>query len=281
MIILLIAAVIFILKNQLPQFLIQKPNQLFSSLKKEQIREMLLTNDKIIQLYKKDKLWYFKKDNNEFRADEERINKIVNGIVNLIKGDVVSNNKNKHKELGIDRQKIEVKTKGKSYVFYIGNSSGIAKNYIRIGDENEVFTAEGFDEAFTSDDYRDLLVRLINDETKVTLIDIGYNDILTTLLKQKSDWKIGNKTAKKDRVDFFINDLKTLKATDILPKETNLPAVVPDSIKIKEGSQEKSVEFYQQDENNYFAKASTSEFIFQIPAAYVASLKKEEKDFIE
>lgn len=280
-IILLIAAVLIILKNQLPQFLIQKPNQPFSSLKKEQIREMLLTKNKPVRLYKKDKFWYVKKDNNEFRAEEERINKIIDSFINLKKDNIVSSNKKKHKELGIDKQKMEINAGGKSYAIYLGNNSGLSNNYIRIDNEDDVFVADGFGEAFTSDDYRDLSVHLINDEAKVTSIEIGFEDRKTVLNKKDNDWKIGDKTAKKDRVDFFLNDLKTLKASDIFTKDTNLPNVIPITIRIKEGKQEKTIEFYPQDENNYLAKASTSEFVFQIPAAYVASLKKEGKDFIE
>jgi len=284
-VVLFIAFALIIIKNQSAgwrtKFLPQKLNQPFLLLKKEEITEMLITKDKTTSLYKKGGLWFTKKDNNEFRADEERINKIIESLINLKKGDTISSNKNKHKDLGIDKQKIEIKMSGKSYVIYIGNSTGLSNNYVRIGDENEVFVSSGFEEAFTSDDYRDLLVHLINAETKVISIEINFDDKKTVLSKKGNDWKIGDKSAKKDRVDFFLNDLKTLKANDILVKETNFPTVIPTSITIKEGAQEKSIDFYLQDENNYLAKTSVSEFIYQIPAAYVASLKKEEKDFVE
>jgi len=277
---LIILALLFI-KNNLSQFLPKKPDQPFSTLKKEQIRQILLTKDKTTFLYKKDKVWYVKKGSQEFRADTERINNIIDSFVSLSKNEVISSNKKKHKSLGIDKQKIEIKTNGKTYAIYIGSITGLSKNYIRIGDDNEVFIVEGFAEVFTSEDYRDLIVHLINDETKVTLIEINFEDNKTILTKRGNDWKIGDKTAKKDRVDFFLNDLKTLKANDILPKDTMLPEIIPFKIKVKENNKEKSIQFYPQDENNYFAKTSTSEFVFQIPTAYVASLKKEEKDFVE
>ena len=272
---------ILILRNQLPQFLAPKPDQPFSSLKKEQISEIILSKDKTSSVYKKGTTWYVKKGNSEFRADTDRISKIIESLINLKKDNVVSNNKNKHKDLGIDKQKIEIKAGKKSYVIYVGSPSGLSSNYVRIGTGNEVFTADGLDEAFTSDDYRDLLVHFINDETKVTSIEINFDDKNAVLTKKDSDWKTRDKNAKKDRVDFFLNDLKTLKARDVFPKDTNLPIADSVTIKIKENGKEKTIEFFPQDENNYLAKSSNSEFIFQIPAAYVASLKKEEKDFVE
>ena len=272
---------ILILRNQLPQFLAPKPDQPFSSLKKEQISEIILSKDKTSSVYKKGTTWYVKKGNSEFRADTDRISKIIESLINLKKDNVVSNNKNKHKDLGIDKQKIEIKAGKKSYVIYVGSPSGLSSNYVRIGTGNEVFTADGLDEAFTSDDYRDLLVHLINDEAKVTSIEIDFEDKKTVLNKKDNDWKISDKIAKKDRIDFFVNDIKTLKASDIFTKDTDLPTVISMTIIIKENNQEKSIEFFAQDENNYLAKTSTSQFVFQIPAAYVASLKKEEKDFLE
>ena len=277
---LIILALLFI-KNNLSQFLPKKPDQPFSTLKKEQIRQILLTKDKTTFLYKKDKVWYVKKGSQEFRADTERINNIIDSFVSLSKNEVISSNKKKHKSLGIDKQKIEIKTNGKTYTIYLGNITGLSKNYIRIGDDNEVFIVEGFAEVFTSEDYRDLIVHLINDETKVTLIEINFEDNKTILTKRGNDWKIGDKTAKKDRVDFFLNDLKTLKANDILPKDTILAQVISGQIAVNENANKKSIMIYSKDEDNYLTKTSESEFVFQIPAAYVASLKKEEKDFVE
>ena len=133
---------ILFLKNELPRFLPQKQNQPFSSLKKEEIKEMLITKDKTTYLYKKGELWFTKKDKSEFRADEERINKIIESLINLKKGDIVSSNKNKHQDLGIDKQKIEIKMSGKSYLIYIGNTNGLLNNFVRIDNENEVEQAK-------------------------------------------------------------------------------------------------------------------------------------------
>ena len=285
-IVLFVAFTLIIIKNQSAswraKFLPQKSNKPFSLLKKEEITELLITKDKTTSLYKKGEFWFTKKDNNEFRADEERINKIVESLINLKKGDIVSSNKNKHQDLGINKQKIEIKIPGKSYVIYIGNTSGMSNNFVRIDNENEVFTSAGFEEVFTSDDYRDLLLHLVNHEAKVTSIEIYFDDKKTVLSKKGNAWKIGNKSVKKDRVDFFINDLKTLKAKDIFKKPENYqPVDLEVSITVKESNQEKNIRFYYGDEENYSANITTSNFDYTIVSAYVASLKKEEKDFLE
>ena len=284
----LIFFVVFILKNEFAnwrtKFLPQKSNQPFSSIKKEGVTDVILTKDKTTHIYKKDKNWYVKKDNNEFKADEERINKIIDTIINLKKDSVVSKNKNKHREIGIDKQKIEFKTNNKNYLIYVGALAGLSQfsgNFVRIDNEDDVFIAEGFEDTFTSDDYRNLSVHFVTNESGISNLEISFEDKRAELIKKSDNWLIGNKNAKKDRVDFFINDLKTLKSTDIFAKDKMIPDFISLTIKIVENNKEKSIGFYKLDENNYLAKSSTSEYIYQIPAAYIASLKKEEKDFVE
>lgn len=264
------------------KFFPQKSNQPFLTIKKDQINEVILTKDKTSKVYKKKNDWIVKNNNSEFRADKEKINKIIEGFINLKKESIVSSNKNKHKELGIDKQKIEVKASGKTYTVYLGNTSGLSNNYVRINKENDVFIAGGFEEAFVSEDYRDLSVPLVNDEIKVTSIEIDSEHERIFLIKEKSDWKIADKTAKKDRVEFYLNDLKSLQAKDVLKKQENYPAVNPElSITLEEDNKKKTIGFYLPDEENYSARVTSSNFDYIIPAAYVASLKKEEKDFLE
>lgn len=279
---LIVVFFLFFLKNELPGYLPKKSNQPFNLIKKDQISEIIFSKDKTATVYKRQNAWYVKNGNNEFKADEERINKIIEGFVNLKKENIVSTNQNKHRELGIDKQKIEFKTEGKSYLLYLGNTGGLSGNFVRIDNENVVFVSDGFDEAFTTDDYRDLFVHFIKDDTKINVVEINFDNEKITLKKDGKDWKIGNKKAKQDRVDFYLSDLKTLKADDIYSKDSFLPSSSTTGyIKIKENGKEKFIYFLPQNDNNYIAKTSNSEYIYQIPAAYIASLKKEEKDFLE
>jgi len=53
------------------------------------------------------------------------------------------------------------------------------------------------------------------------------------------------------------------------------------TVNIKENNKEKSISFYPENEEAYLAIVTSSDFDYLIPTAYVASLKKEEKDFLE
>lgn len=270
------------LKSELPKFLPEKTDHAFSEIKKEQIKEIKITKTKTSHVYKKNKEWFIKNQDSEFRADKVRIEKIINAFINLKKENIVSTNKNKHQDLGINKQKIELKTDSKSYVIYIGNNEGLSNNYVRIDNENEVFFSEGFNEVFIDEDFRDLKVPIVKDEAKVTNIEINYQGNTTLLVKNEDDWKIGDKTAKRDRVDFYLNDLKTLKASDILKKNEN--SLVPDpelTINIKENGKEKTISFYPENEETYIATLTSIDYDYIVATAYVASLTKEEKDFVE
>lgn len=279
---LIILIILFIFKESISSFLSPKSHLLFQSITKKQIDKIELTSiTKKQELYKKDGHWFVKTNKTEWRADEERIDSLIEALLKIDKDEVASTNKNKHKEFEIDKEKITVFTKDKKYTIYVGKSVNFDKNYLRIDSQDEVIVANELSNIFTPDDYRDLALHLIGDETKVTKIEVEFEGKKTTLEKNGADWKIGVKTAKKDRVDFFLNDLKTLKGNDILPKDTILPEINTLAIKMIEDKKDESISFFPKDEQNYFSKELTSDFIFQIPTAYVESLKKEEKDFLE
>lgn len=278
---LLLAVFIIVAKDRILSFLPQKNNQLFPALKKESINELIIEKDaKINTIIHADKGWYVKKDGEESLADQERVEKIITNILGLKKEEVASTNKNKHKELGIDKQKIVVKTKTKQYNIYLGNMTSGTKNYIRINDENEVFIAAGFEEVFIPDDYRDMKANLVENEASVASVEIQFEGKMLKLERKGKDWFIGNKRAKKDRIDFFINEIKTLKGTDIA-KDDILSQNISLKIIVKENGKEKTGAFYTKDQYANLLKTSVSNYVLQIPAPYLNSLKKEEKDFLE
>lgn len=283
---------IFVFNNRIKYWFPQKFHQPFSSINKKGIFEISIidSNNKIV-LSKKNH-WLVKKEGQDYQADEERINKILDNIVSLKKEEIVSNNENRHKDLGIKDQKIILKSKDKTHVLFIGNSSSIDKNYLKINNENDVFITSGFTDIFTNNDFRDLKLNLIQDEESIDRIIIAFEEKTITLDKKKNkntiSWQIDNKTLKKEKVDFFINNLITLKANDILVK--NIPFDNPPAltIKLQENKEQKIVQFYLsineqnfQKQNYYLAKISTSDKLFSIADVYVSSLIKEEKDFTE
>lgn len=266
----------------LTKFFIDETKQPFSQINKETVNEITVTKNTSVTLNKKNNFWYVKKGQDVFPADREKISNIINALANLKKDEIVSSNKNKHKEFGIGRQKIEFDFEGKKALVFIGNSGGSDNNYVRINDENDVFKTSGFSDTFASDDFRDLNLHLVNDETKVSFIEINYGELKTSLVKKGNEWKIGEKTAKKDRVDFFVNDLKNLKAKNILTQQQNYQELNPELIILfKENGKGKSINFFKQTEEEYFARVFPSDFDYEIASANVASLKKEEKDFFE
>ncbi|MGB9707145.1 MAG: DUF4340 domain-containing protein [Microgenomates group bacterium] len=284
LLILVFIFVFFVVKNNLHKILPQKSKKVFTTLKKNEIKEIdIETNDKKIKIDKKNDFWIIKKEGVVFNADKERIEKIIDAFINLEKEEIASTNQKNFKNLGIDKQKITLITNKKKYTVYIGNSPSLEKNYLKVNNENEVFIASGFSNLLYPDDFRDLNLYLISDENKVNHLTIKIHPQTEFSLTKKNDnWFIGDKKAKKERVDYFINDLKTLKANDILPNNTPLPTFFPElTIVIKENNQEKTAYFLKKDENNYYLQIKENKQIYQVAAVYVSSFKKEEKDFFE
>jgi len=82
---------IFVIKNQLSNFAPKKIDKPFSGIKKGSISKISIINrDKTIILYKKQSNWYLNRDNEEFKADEEKITKILDNFLSLKKDEIVS-----------------------------------------------------------------------------------------------------------------------------------------------------------------------------------------------
>lgn len=267
-----------VVKNK---FFPEKIDRPFSLISPDKITQVIFkTNSKEETVYKKSNGLFVKKENIEYKADSQRIEQIIINISSIIKGEIISSNIKNHQDLGIDKDKITVKTKDRSYNLYIGQLSGSEKNYVRVDEENDVFTAPGLTAVFSPFDYRDLKVDLISDENKVT--EVWIADL--QLIKKKDKWFIGNKEIKKDRLDFFLNDLKTLKATDVMPEDPQLGLTGSGAefqMTITENNKITYFQFHKRDQDNYYLKTSKNDFLYLIPNVYVASLKKEEKDFID
>src|SRR3990167_4371012 len=131
---LLVTAVI-LLKNYTDRFLLLKTDQPFSTIDKAAIKELIVTQDKTTSLYKKNGKWTIKKNGVEYPADQEKLESLINAFINLEKSEAVSNNKARHTQLGIGKQKIELKSAGKKYVIFVGDDSGLGNNYVRIDNE--------------------------------------------------------------------------------------------------------------------------------------------------
>ena len=276
----------FLLLREKINYLISRKQAIlpFAKIDKNKIIKIIFEDEnKKTEIYKKNDHWYLKKDGSEFKADEERIKKTIDALVSLKKEEIISKNKNKHKNFGIDKRKVTFYVNKNKFSIYIGNSVNFASNFIRFDDDEAIFLAENLNDIFSDVDWRDLKVKLINDQEKINSIEINYlskgKNII--LVKEKNNWKINEKNAKKERVDFFINDLITLKADDIITQE-NFTLLNPEiTINVKENNQLKKTSIFSIDTNYYLLKIEGNKLIYKIKKIYISSLEKDEDDFIQ
>ncbi|PJB88155.1 hypothetical protein CO083_03245, partial [Candidatus Roizmanbacteria bacterium CG_4_9_14_0_8_um_filter_34_12] len=196
---------------------------LFHFDKKQVVKIKIINGSNTTTLQNKNNLWYILKKDTEFLADQARIDQILDTLKTLKKEDIISNNKEKQFEFGINNTSIDLSTKDKSWKLYLGKNYSSSQLYVKTNDSEDVFLASNLSSILYPEDYRDLNLHLINDENKVTQIELDDNITKLVLLKKKDKWFIGEKEAKKDRVDFLINDLKTLSANDIIKEKQQFP----------------------------------------------------------
>jgi len=254
----------------------------FKTLKQQDIKKIIFEKEnKKYEIYKKNNLWYLKEKNIEFKADKEKIEKIIEAIIEIKKEEIISKNKSKHQEFGIGKNKIKIFTQNKQINLYVGNNASFNTNYLRLNEENEVFLGKNFDEFLTTTDWRDLKINLIEKEENIEELTLNYEGKTLFFKKEKNQWTINQKKAKKDRVDFFINEITTLKANDVLFYE-NISDINPSiTLQIKEKNQIKKAYFFEKDKDNYWLTTSSNHFVYQLSSVYVSSLKKNEEDFIQ
>jgi len=254
----------------------------FKTLKKQDIKKMIFEKEnKKYEVYKKNNSWYLKENNIEIKADKEKIEKIIEAVTEIKKEEIISKNKNKHQDFGIGKNKIIIFTQKKQISIYVGNNAGFNNNYLRVNEENEVFLGKDFEEFLNTNDWRELKVNLIEKEDNVEEVTLNYEGKTLVLKKEENEWKVNQKKAKKDRVDFFINEIFTLKGNDIVPYKSPSDINPSLTIQIREKNQIKKANFFKKDENNYWLTISFNNFVYQISSAYVLSLKKNEEDFIQ
>lgn len=273
-------ALLFVFLNSYNRVFPKKIPKPFADLQISDVEKVILkSEEKTAEIFKKENRWYVMRDTDEFAADEKRVGGIIENMQSLQKEDIVSNNKTKREEFEIDKKTIEIKTAKKIFTLYVGTNHTSAANYVSANDENDVFLASGFADIFISDDFRDLRVPLIQDEKLVSSITVDFDGKKTTIAKKGDDWIIGEKKVKKDRVDFFINDLATLKASDMTKNKITQSGNL--SIEIVEQNVKNTAVFSPVSEKTYQATISNNDFTYSIPSPYIESLKKEEKDFTD
>ncbi len=248
------------------------------NLQKEKINQIVIDDGrKTIDILQQNNIWLVEKNNLLYQADQVRVNNLLTAVSNIKKDTLVS--KLNPTQYGIGKQKVTLISPDKIYVLYIGNTSVGSTHYVKIGDQPEIVTAEGLDTAFSPDDYRDLSPNLVRDENLVSSVEVNHDSTSFKLESIKDDWFIDGKKVPQERVSFFLNDLKTVQADDIVKSDQELPA--PDlTLSVTEDNQMKQIDCYAIG-TDYYLKVPGKNELFKLKLDDIAMFKKTPDDFLK
>ncbi len=267
----------FILKYTTP-----KTASLFS-LTNDNTSQFLLTGESLSQkIIKNGNKWFVEKGGKQFTADPEKVSTLIQTLNDLSQETIVSKNKNKHADFGIGTEIIVVKTANRERTLYLGESYGSNARYARLDKDAAVFVGENLQSILINSDFRDLKTHILDDESTLQSMEIEMNGVKTKLMKNKDEWTLGDKKLKSGTVSYYINDLKNLTASDIIEANAKVTETNPTlTIRLKTQKQENIIDFVKYDEKSYAMKSPLYPWLFLIPEVNVASLQKQEKDFLE
>lgn len=289
LLIIFVAALSFLVINQK---LSQSPKSEVKALpnfNKERVTGLKVTKDnQTREIFKKENKWYAKgKEEDEFPGDSDRVSLILDSLSGLDRSETISENKNKYGQFEVDgKKKVEFDLDSqKNSTVYIGKQFSISKTYFRIAKDPAVYIASNdLSPIFDPFDFRDLKPHLIDDENEVSFVDVSWDENKLSLTKKDDHWLTSsNKEAKRERVDYFVNDLNTLKGNDIIRRDkVELTALKKElTVVLVEKGKKKTGVFYKKDKNSYYLDILGSKYLLQIPGVYPDSFKKTEVDFLD
>ena len=233
-----------------------------------------------IYLYKNKSQWFLKKGYISYPADQKKIQTLLASLATMESDQIVSDNPAKRTDFGIGKNELILHTINKSYRYEIGVLPETDDAFVTINHGASVYQVPSLAMEF-QDDYRNLLPlsSLINAD--VADVTEQYDNESLSLTQNKSDWQINGKQAIRERVDYFLNDLETLRATDMTnspPSYTNPTLTITISGHKKKTT---AISLFSVDENDYALMITGYPFTYIVPSPYVAGLKKTEEDFLE
>ncbi|HLC94462.1 MAG TPA: DUF4340 domain-containing protein [Patescibacteria group bacterium] len=273
-IVICVLIILYFLAQKLPILFAAKKEQALT-LKKEAITSLVFVEEsKRTTVGKLEGKWMV----DSFPADEVRIDGIISTVVSLKKDEYASSNSSKYAIFEVDgKRKIEIGGK----TLYIGKQYAFGRSYFRVDKDPNVYVSqEDLSNIFSPADFRDLNVHFITKEENVSMVKREEGKKVLVLTKKNNEWHIGDKKAKNDRVDFFINDMATLKGEDIVDQNTVNLAQFPlaFTFTVKEKT-EKEASIYKKDKDTYYWKG-VGEFIYILPVVSVSTLQKEAVDLL-
>ncbi len=258
-------------------------NKVFPHFDQKSVSDILIKNNgQQYDLYYKNGAWKIKKDGIEYDADPSRIQRIMDAFSSFKKTDTVSNNPAKNTDFGIGPESVSLKSSAKTYEVFIGKNSGVNDVYVSVDTSPNVFTSDLFTDILSPSDFRDLNPHIVANESNVTKVTIENGNTLT-IQNNKGNWVSDTTPLLKERVDFFLNDIKTLKGTDVVPYTTvnnqlNQPYL---SLTVTENGKTITAQAYEKDKDNYYVHVENAPLVYVVPSVYVTSLNKQLNDFIK
>lgn len=280
--VLIVFLTLFYSKDFILKYTTPKTPSLFS-LTNDNTSQFLLTGESLSQkVIKNGGKWFIEKNGKQFAADPEKMATLIQTLNGLSQETIVSRNKNKHTDFGIGVEIIVVKTIDREQTLHLGKPYGSSARYARLSKEDAVFVGDNLQSILINNDFRDLKTHVLDDDSSLQSMEIEMNGVKTKLLKNKDGWTLGEKKLKSGTVNYYINDLKNLTATDIIEANAKITQTNPTlTIRLKTQKQEDEISFIKYDEKSYAMKSPSYPWLLLIQEVNVASLQKQEKDFLE
>jgi hypothetical protein len=216
-----------------------------------------------------------------FPADNKKIDTLLETVKKFTNSNVVSKNKDRFKEYGIRPDKYIQINDNK---IYVGDRNGSLGSYIRINEEPILYSVEtDLSEYFYPVDLRNLIPDVVASEKNVTGLTIENNTTNLSFLKDNGQWVVNNQKANREKVDFLINDIKTLNTTDIQEIEAvdNSTMSAMMNISLREDKKTKNVLFYSPNESVVYMQIENGKYVYTLDPSSLLPFQKAEEDFID
>lgn len=264
-------------KNQPPQ----KQN-IFSSLNFDKISKIeIKESQKNVVLEKKGDGWFV----GETKANPELVKNLLKEVEKIKDGELISTNPEKKKNFGLDEKATQIKIYQDNSLaldIFVGRFSPEQYGqYLRKNNEDKVYLVKTYLAPVIEQDFRDLKIIKFQKE-EISKLQWQYPKEKFSLSKDKEEWKINSKIAKKDIVESFLNELVNLSATDLLTdkKDEDAGLVKPQlKLIVTAGDKNNEILFGKEEQAKIYLKIVGEKMVYLIDNYLKDELFKKAKDF--
>lgn len=264
-------------KNQPPQ-----KQSIFSSLNFDKISKIEIKDpQKNVVLEKNGDEWFV----GETKADPELVKNLIKEVEKIKDGELISTNPEKKKNFGLDEKATQIKIYQDNSLaldIFVGRFSPEQYGqYLRKNNEDKVYLVKAYLAPVIEQDFRDLKIIKFQKE-EISKLQWQYPKENFSLSKDKEEWKINSKTAKKEIVESFLNELVNLSATDLLTDKKDEDAgLVKPQLKLIVTADDKNNEilFGKEEQTKIYLKIAGEKMVYLIDNYLKDELFKKAKDF--